>query len=83
MSRRSRVALLLALVCGQMGLAQDPVGVWMTYEKQFESDKAYKRFISILQADECGTIVAYVPIRSTVRLYNPPGRQYYGEWFNR
>lgn len=42
MKRVSCFALLAALVCGSTGLAQDQVGVWMKYEKPFESDKSYE-----------------------------------------
>ena len=45
-------------------------------------DKTFNHFISVSQADECGTIVAYVPVKSTVKLFNPLGREYEGEWFN-
>jgi len=45
-------------------------------------DKTFNHFISVSQADECGTIVVYVPVRFTVKLFNPPGREYEGEWFS-
>ena len=45
-------------------------------------DKTFNHFISVSQADECGTIVAYVPARLTVKLFNPRGHTYEGEWFS-
>jgi len=45
-------------------------------------DKTYNRFISVSKADEDGIIVAYLPVKSTVMLFNPLGRQYRGRWFN-
>lgn len=169
MNRICCLILLAAVICGSTCLAQDRVGVWMKYEKPFESGKTYEnplydvkefaaRFTSpsgrvkkihgfwdggrdwkvrfcpdekgtwtfetscsdaqnkglhgvkgsfeyianeskldiyvkggivrpkgcyyLTQADECGTIVAYVPVRLTVKLYNPPGHEYVGQWFS-
>lgn len=45
-------------------------------------DKTFNHFISVAQAEECGTIVVYIPVRSTVKLFNPLGHTYEGEWFS-
>jgi hypothetical protein len=45
-------------------------------------DGTFNHFISVSQADECGTIVVYTPVKSTIKLFNPLGRKYQGEWFS-
>lgn len=45
-------------------------------------DKAFNHFISVSQADEGGMIVVYIPVRTTVKLFNPLGQEYRGEWFS-
>jgi hypothetical protein len=45
-------------------------------------DKTYNHFISVSQTDDGGTMVAYLPVKSTIRLLNPFGNRYKGRWFN-
>ncbi len=45
-------------------------------------DRTYNHFISVAQTENGDMIVAYLPVRSTVRLFNRPGHEYRGEWFN-
>ena len=45
-------------------------------------DKTYSHFISVAQTDEGDTIVAYLPVRGTIKLHNRFGHDYRGQWFN-
>lgn len=42
----------------------------------------YNRFISVVKSDNDATILAYVPVRSTVKLYNDREKKYQAQWFN-
>lgn len=82
MRRIVMLTLLLSITAGGVAFANDRVGVWMRFERQFTSDKTYNHFISVAQTDERETIVAYIPVPSTVRLFNRFGDKYRGQWFH-
>jgi hypothetical protein len=42
MKRMSCLTVFVSLVVGQPGLAGEQIGVWMRYERRFESDKSYE-----------------------------------------
>ena len=45
-------------------------------------DNIYNHFISIAKTDSHDTIVAYLPVKSTIKLLNPINIRYRGQWFN-
>ncbi len=45
-------------------------------------DKVYNHFISVAQSGDGKTILAYVPVKSTVKLYNPFNRSFQAQWFD-
>jgi len=45
-------------------------------------DEDYRRFISVMATGDRVIILAYIPVRSTVELFNPRGLRYSGRWFN-
>jgi hypothetical protein len=45
-------------------------------------DETFNHFISVAQTDDAEMIVAYLPIRTTIKLYNRLGHEYRGQWFN-
>jgi hypothetical protein len=45
-------------------------------------DETFNHFISVAQTDDAEMIVAYLPIRTTIKLYNRLGHEYRGRWFN-
>ncbi len=42
----------------------------------------YNHFISIVKSDDHRTILAYVPVKLTFKLFNPFRTQYSSQWFN-
>jgi hypothetical protein len=42
----------------------------------------YNHFIAIAKTDDYDTIVAYLPVKVTVKLFNPRDVKYQGRWFN-
>jgi hypothetical protein len=45
-------------------------------------DQMYNHFISVVKTDDDTLILAYVPGKSTLKLYNPQKINYTGRWFN-
>ena len=45
-------------------------------------DAAFNHFISVVHTDDERLIMAYVPVKSTVKLYNPQKITYKARWFN-
>ena len=45
-------------------------------------DEDYRQFISVVQDDSASLVLAYVPRKSTVELYNPRRIKYRGQWFD-
>jgi hypothetical protein len=45
-------------------------------------DETFNHFISVARTDDARIIVAYLPIRTAIKLYNRFGHEYRGEWFN-
>lgn len=45
-------------------------------------DSTFNHFISVARTDNNDLIIAYLPFKSTIRLYNPMANRYQGEWFN-
>lgn len=45
-------------------------------------DAQYNHFIAVAKTDNHDSFLAYLPVKSTVRLRNPLDLRYAGEWFN-
>ena len=45
-------------------------------------DKVFNHFISVVKSDDYKTILAYIPVKSTFKLYNPLMIAYDSQWFN-
>ncbi len=45
-------------------------------------NEVFNHFISVAKTDDDALIMAYVPVQSTVKLYNPQKIQYTGKWFS-
>lgn len=45
-------------------------------------DDDYRQFVSVVQDDSASLVLAYVPQKLTVQLYNPFQLQYRGQWFD-
>lgn len=45
-------------------------------------DKTYNHFISVVKTDDHQTVLAYVPVKTTFKLYNPLRIAYDSQWFN-
>jgi len=45
-------------------------------------EEVYNHFISVIRNPENGTILCYIPVRETVRIFNPSEISYAGEWFD-
>jgi hypothetical protein len=45
-------------------------------------DTQYNHFVSVVESEDHRTILAYVPVKCTVKLYNALNRQYQAQWFN-
>ena len=45
-------------------------------------DEQYNHFISVMKTDRDDSILAYVPVKSMVKLYNPREYRYDGQWFD-
>jgi len=45
-------------------------------------EEQYNHFISVAKTDDDESILVYVPVASTVKLFNPRGYQYSGKWFD-
>ncbi len=42
----------------------------------------FNHFISVSQTDTGDVIVAYLPVRSAIKLHNPLGHKYRAQWFH-
>lgn len=42
----------------------------------------FNHFISIMKTENHDAIIAYLPVQTTIEIYNPQNLQYKGEWFN-
>jgi len=42
----------------------------------------YQHFISVMKTNDNDIIMAYMPVKSTVNLFNPLDNRYSGQWFN-
>jgi hypothetical protein len=45
-------------------------------------DTIFNHFIAVSKTTNNDLIIAYLPVQSTIKLYNPFGIIYYGEWFD-
>ena len=45
-------------------------------------NKEAGEFISVVRSDDRSTVMAYVPQAATVKLFNPSGIAYEGQWFD-
>ena len=45
-------------------------------------DKVFNHFISVVKTGDYKTVLAYVPVKSTFKLYNKLNIQYQMQWFN-
>ena len=45
-------------------------------------DEDYRQFVSVVQTDDASLLLAYVPQKLTVQLYNPQHLDYQGQWFD-
>lgn len=45
-------------------------------------DAVFNHWISVLQKEDRSEILVYVPMRETVRLFNPTGSNYRAQWFD-
>jgi len=45
-------------------------------------DETFNHFISVAETDNHDLIIAYLPVKSTITLYNPLNVKYSGQWFN-
>lgn len=45
-------------------------------------EKIYNHWISVVKSSDDETIIAYIPKKAEVKLYNPGGYKYTAQWFN-
>jgi Protein of unknown function (DUF4038)/Domain of unknown function (DUF5060) len=45
-------------------------------------DSVYNHFISVAKTDNHDLIIAYLPLKTSIMLYNPLNNRYSGTWFN-
>ncbi len=45
-------------------------------------EEIYNHWISVVKTPDDNTIVAYIPEKSEVKLFNPKGYKYEAQWFN-
>ncbi len=45
-------------------------------------EEKYNHWISVVKSSDDKTIVAYIPEKTEVKLYNPKGYEYQAQWFN-
>lgn len=45
-------------------------------------DKVFNHFVSVLRSEDYKTLLVYVPVKTTLRLYNPLRLHYQAQWFD-
>ena len=49
---------------------------------QQPGEKTYNHWISVVKSPDDNIIIAYIPHKAEVKLFNPEGNQYSAQWFN-